>query len=296
ESGKTLETGITVSAKAAEEAASAGEAVKVPVEVKAEKTAEQAAPVKVTVPKTEEPVKVEIPVENLTEGTVAVLVKEDGSEEIIKTSTLSEEGVVVPLEGSATIKIVDNTKTFNDVKPTDWFAGNVAWAASHEIMKGIGGDTFNANANTNRGMVSQILFNLEGATAGNAAATAFGDVKPTDWFAPAVSWMAQNGIAQGDGKNFGADNIISREQLAMMFFNYAKFKGYDVTTRADLSKFSDTSSVSDYAKEAMSWAVGTGLFNGVAGKDGSVTLAAQGSTTRGMVAAIAERFCENIIK
>ena len=163
-------------------------------------------------------------------------------------------------------------------------------------MKGIGGDTFNANANTNRGMVSQILFNLDGATAGNTAASAFGDVKATDWFAPAVSWMAESGIAQGDGKDFGANNIISREQLALMFFNYAKFKGYDISTRADLSAFSDTSSVSDYAKEAMSWAVGTGLFNGVAGKDGKVTLVAQGSTTRGMAAAIAERFCENIIK
>ncbi|MBO4725019.1 MAG: S-layer homology domain-containing protein, partial [Firmicutes bacterium] len=244
------------------------------------------------------PVAVEIPVENMTAGTVAVIVYGDGTEEIVKTSVQGEDGIVVMLEGSETIKVIDNTKSFSDVSGNEWFAGNVAWAAAREIMKGIGGGIFDAGALTNRGMISQILFNLDGARATaaqeGAAAERFSDVSTSNWFVSSVGWMVANGIAQGRGDDFGATDPVTREQLAVMFFNYAKFIGADTSVSGTVVKFADGSEVSPWAQEAMAWAVGMGLIQGTLLDDGTIVLDPQGSSTRAMVAAITQRFCEGL--
>ena len=135
--GNTVSAEATISTQAIAEAATKNEAVTLPVEVKATSSREDAAPVAVTIPEGSESVTVEIPVENLTPGTVAVIVKADGTEEIVKTSTTGENGVVLTLDSSATIKLVDNTKSFGDVTGNEWFADNVAWSTSREIMNGI---------------------------------------------------------------------------------------------------------------------------------------------------------------
>ncbi len=293
--GNTVSAEAKVSEKAVEEAAKAGESIKVQVEVKAAASAEKAAPVTVTLPKTEKPVRVEIPVENVTASTVAVIVYDDGREEIVKTSTTGEDGVVLSLEGSATVKIVDNAKDFGDVKADDWFASSVAWAASHEVMNGVGGGSFEPNADTSRGMIAQLLFNLDGAEASGDTA-AFKDVAADDWFAGAVTWMVDAGIAKGQGESFGANDSVTREQLAVMLYNYAQHKGYDTTAQGDVSSFGDADGVSDYAKDALAWAVGVGLINGTTDKDGNIVLDAQGSATRAQVAAIMERFCDKVAK
>ncbi len=287
--GKVVSVEATVSEKAVAEAAKSGESVKLQAEVKAAATADAAAPITVALPKTDKPVKVEIPVENVTASTVAVIVRADGTEEIVKTSTTDGDGVVLSLDGGATLKVFDNAKSFGDVKSDDWFAGSVAWAASHEVMNGVGGGSFSPNATTSRGMIAQLLFNLDGAVASGDTA-AFSDVSADDWFAGAVTWMVDAGIAQGRGDSFGANDAVSREQLAVMLYNYAKFKGYDVSAQGDVSAFSDADSVSDYAKDTIAWAVGTGLINGMG--DGSV--APQGSATRAQVAAIVQRFCDKV--
>jgi hypothetical protein len=293
--GETVSAEATVSEKAVEDAAKAGENIKVQVEVKAADSAEKAAPVTVTLPKTEKPVRVEIPVENVTASTVAVIVFDDGREEIVKTSTNSETGVKLTLSGSATVKIVENAKAFGDVKADDWFASSVAWAASHEIMNGVGGGKFEPNAKTSRGMIAQLLFNLDGAEASGDTA-AFNDVAADDWFADAVTWMTVSGIAKGRGDSFGANDSVSREDLAVILYNYAQFKGYDVSAQGDVSAFGDADGVSDYAKDAIAWAVGTGLINGTTDASGGLILDAQGSATRGQVAAIMQRFCEKVAK
>ena len=234
-SGNVVSTEVNPSAKAIENAEKSGEPVTLPVEAKAGNDSKSAAEVKVTLPKGETGVTVEIPVENLTPGTVAVIVKPDGTEEIVKTSTTSRDGVVLTLDGSATVKIVDNTKAFSDVQ-----AG--------------------------------------------------------DWFADAVTWLVENGIAQGTGASFGADDPISREQLAVMLYNYAKFKGYDVSARGNVNGFPDAGVVDGYAQEALAWAVGVGLISGSTDGSGNVVLDPQGSATRGQIVAIIERFCENVVK
>ena len=294
-SGSVVSTETAPSTKAIENAEKSGEPVTLPVEVKATGDAASAPEVQITLPKGETGVRVEIPVENLTSGTVAVIVKPDGTEEIVKTSVTGKNGVVLTLEESATVKLVDNTKTFSDVQPNDWFAPYVAWAASRGIMNGMGDGTFAPNATASRAQIAQMLFNLDGAQA-NGDLAAFGDVHAGDWFADAVTWLVENGIAQGTGASFGADSPISREQLAVMLYNYAQFKGYDVSVSGDVSGFPDADKVDGYARSALAWAVGVGLISGSTDEHGNVVLDPQGSATRGQIAAIIERFCENVAK
>ena len=120
--GDVTDVSASVSNKAAKEAAETGEAVTLPVEVPAAMTTEDAPAVEVTVPKSAGAVKVEIPVEKVTPGTVAVIVHADGTEEIVTTSIPTENGVVLTLDGSATVKIVDNAKGFEDVHSVDHWA------------------------------------------------------------------------------------------------------------------------------------------------------------------------------
>ena len=296
--GNTVSAEVVPSSKAIEDAAKSGEAVTLPVEIKAATNAESAAEVRVTLPASvsaETPAKVEIPVENLAPGTVAVIVHADGTEEIVKTSTTSEDGVVLTLEESATVKIVDNTKYFSDVHTGDWFAPYIAWAASRGIMNGMGDGTFAPDATASRAQIAQMLFNLDGAKA-NGGLAAFADVHAGDWFADAVTWLVENGIAQGTGESFGADSPISREQLAVMLYNYAQFKGYDVSAHGDVSGFPDADKVDGYAQAALAWAVGAGLISGTTDENGNIVLDPQGSATRGQIAAIIERFCEKVAR
>lgn len=295
--GNTVAASATVSQQAVRNAARYGSAVKVPVSVKASNSAASAAAVDIALPETSEPVAVEIPVENVSAGTVAVIVHPDGTEEIVKTSTVGKDGVVLTLDGSAKVKIVDNSKYFADVPSNEWYADNVAWASSREIMNGTGDFAFAPNDPTSRSMVAQLLFNLDGAAAPNEITTLFADVNPSDWYANSVTWAVSSGIARGMGDNlFGADQVVTREQFAVMMYNYAQLKGYDVSTSSSLTSFPDADGVSDWAADAMAWAVGVGLINGTTDANGNTVLNAQGTATRAQVAAIMQRFCEKVAK
>ena len=164
-----------------------------PVEVAAADSAEDAVPIAITLPETAERVTVEIPVENLTPGTVAVLVHADGS---------------------ATVKIVDNTKVLADVDADAWYADAAAWAASREIMVGTGAG-FAPETDTSRGMFAQLLFNLDGAQPSGEIAP-FDDVAAGDWYADSVTWLVENGIAQGKGDTFDPNGPVTRAQVAAL--------------------------------------------------------------------------------
>ena len=295
ESGKVVAVEAKVSETAAESAAKSGEAVTLPVTVTAAQSAENATAVEITVPKDAESVKVEIPVEDVKPGTVAIIVHEDGTEEIVKTSTTSKDGVVLALESGASVKVVDNTRTFNDVSGSEWYADNVTWAASREVMNGVGGNTFAPNADTNRAMVTQILYNLDSGKADGAIPT-FSDVSANDWYADSVTWAVSNGVARGEGSSFGANDAVTREQLAVMLYNYADMKGYRTSDRGDMSRFADNGRTSSWATDAMAWAVGVGILNGSENADGSVSLNPQGNASRAQVTAMTERFCGKAAK
>lgn len=295
ESGKVVAVEAKVSETAAESAAKSGEAVTLPVTVTAAQSAENATAVEITVPKDAESVKVEIPVEDVKPGTVAIIVHEDGTEEIVKTSTTSGNGVVLALESGASVKVVDNTRTFNDVSGSEWYADNVTWAASREVMNGVGDNTFAPNEDTNRAMVTQILYNLDSGKADGAIPT-FSDVSANDWYADSVTWAVSNGVARGEGSSFGANDAVTREQLAVMLYNYADMKGYRTTDRGDMSRFADNGRTSSWATDAMAWAVGVGILNGSENADGSVSLNPQGNASRAQVTAMTERFCGKAAK
>ena len=81
-----------------------------------------------------------------------------------------------------------------------------------------------------------------------------------------------------------------------MLYNYAQFKGYDVSAHGDVSGFPDADKVDGYAQAALAWAVGAGLISGTTDENGNIVLDPQGSATRGQIAAIIERFCEKVAR
>lgn len=289
--GNTLSAVANVSEKAVSDAAASGDAVKLPIEVEAADGAMWAGEIEVNLPANSGEVKVDIPVSNVSDSTVAIIVHADGTEEIVKMSVASEDGVLLTLDGSTTLKIVDNTKSFNDVAGNEWFAKTVAWASSHEIMNGMGDGGFSPDTPMSRAMLAQMLFNVDGAKGGSVT-DAFGDVKAGQWFAESVTWALENGVAQGDGANFNPDQTLTREQMVVMIYNYAKGKGYDTTRSTSLNAFNDAGSVASWAQDAMGWAVDVGLIGGM----GDGTVAPQGNATRAQLATIMQRFVAFTLK
>lgn len=180
--------------------------------------------------------------------------------------------------------------SFIDVSTGDWFAPAVDYVSAKGMMNGSNG-YFSPYDSLTRGMIAQILYNLEGGT--GSFAIAYPDVSASDWYANAVSWVSANGIMSGYGSGlFGANDSVTREQLALTLYSYAKVKGYDTSASAELTAFADGASTSEWAKPAMQWAVANGLFSGKTGN----RLDPQGTATRAEVASILMRFCETIAK
>ncbi len=185
--------------------------------------------------------------------------------------------------------------SFDDINGDEWFAESVFWAAKRGIMTGTGDGKFMPYLIANRAQIAQLLYNLDGKkTAGSSVS--FKDVRPSDWYAQSVSWLIESAIAQGMGESFGALENVSREQLAVMLYNYAKLKGYDVSLSGSIDSFEDSASVSPWAKDAVSWAVDAGIITGTSYGYGSPVLDPQGSATRAQIAVMIERFCEKVVK
>lgn len=158
----TVKAEASGSTTAVEDAQKENKAVTVPVEVKATTDTKSVPVVSVSIPKSADKVKVEVPVINLTSGTVAVLVHADGTEEIVKTCTNGKNGAVLNVSGGVTVKIVDNFKNFNDTA-SHWSKDEVNFAVSREIFNGVGNNNFGVSAPMTRGMVNTVLARLSGA-------------------------------------------------------------------------------------------------------------------------------------
>jgi hypothetical protein len=217
-------------------------------------------------------IKAKIPV---TDGNVAVLVHADGTEQIIKKSVVKEGVATVPLSGSATIKVIDNSKAFGDVGLGAWYADAVRFASSHELFNGTGDDSFSPDLNMTRGMLMTVLARIEEQdTEGGAR-----------WYSKGVDWSRANDLS--DGTNPDAE--ITREQLATILYRYAAMLELDTAAKGDVSRFADADEVSAYAKDAVAWAIGTGLMQG----RGADSIAARGTATRAEVATVLQRFIES---
>ena len=177
---------------------------------------------------------------------------------------------------------------FTDVSEKDWFYGDVMFVYENGLMLGTSKTLFSPHGTATRGMMATILWRMEGSPAPKGK-NSFTDVEAGKWYADAITWTAENGIFAGYGKDkFGPDDPITREQLAAIFYRYADYKGYNLTVKGNLDKFKDADKVTDYAKTAMQWAVGSGLMKGKSGN----LLDPQGTATRAEIAAMLHRFIE----
>ena len=177
---------------------------------------------------------------------------------------------------------------FTDVSEKDWFYGDVMFVYENGLMLGTSKTLFSPHGTATRGMMATILWRMEGSPAPKGK-NSFTDVEAGKWYADAITWTAENGIFAGYGKDkFGPDDSITREQLAAIFYRYADYKGYNLTVKGNLDKFKDADKVTDYAKTAMQWAVGSGLMKGKSGN----LLDPQGTATRAEIAAMLHRFIE----
>ena len=151
---------------------------------------------------------------------------------------------------------------FNDVSTYDWFYDAVMYAYSNGIMNGLDTNVFGPNETTTRAMLVTMIYRAVGEPAVRGTNT-FRDVAANTWYTDAIIWASTNGIVTGvDDGLFNPNGAITREQLATILYRYAKYVGDDVSASASLAGFTDAGSISDYAKDAMSWAVAAGLFEG----------------------------------
>ena len=181
---------------------------------------------------------------------------------------------------------------FADVSQSAWYHAAVDYVLEQGIMSGVSADRFGPEDTLTRAMAAQMLWALEGKPVVNYLMQ-YGDVAQGAWYAEAVRWASAQGVMSGySGETFGPEDNITREQLALILFNYADQAGYDVDGRADLSGCADEAAVSGWAVTALEWAVDAGL---ISGREGSA-LAPAATATRAEVAQIFMNFLENVAK
>lgn len=178
-----------------------------------------------------------------------------------------------------------------DVELNAWYHEAVDYVVEHGIMAGVSATAFQPNGSLTRGQVVQILHNLEGKPEETAEAP-FTDTAG-HWALEAIAWAAQNNVVAGyDDGTFGPEKLVTREEFAQMMYNYAKFKGYDLTAGGDLTQFPDAGAISDWAETALSWANGKSLING----HDNGTIDPQGNTTRAQAASIMKNFDLKVVE
>ena len=236
----TAET--TLSSKAIETAKRNGEAVKAPVEVKATRDSDTAPTVKIELPRNSGETKVEIPVSNVKPGTVAVLVHADGTEEIVKNSLPTEDGIQLTVNGGATVKIVDNSKDFIDTR-SHWAKDAIDFVSARELVNGMNDSIYAPNNSTTRAQLWTILARQNDAdlNGGNT------------WYEKAQLWSKNKGISDGTEPNAA----INRAQMVTMLW-----RTVGQPTAGGTANFTDVPADSYYAS-AVAWAVENGITDGV---------------------------------
>ena len=295
--GNTLSAEAEISEAALNAALESGEPIRVPATVRPTDDPEKAAPVRITLPELAtapaniaEMPRVEIEVSQSGSGVVAFEKQPDGTMKLVQECRIGS--VIVPVSGSCELVIVDNSKSFSDVSAAAWYGDSVDYVTAREVFNGMGDGTFAPGEKMNRAMAAQILYNFDrSAEAGDGSS--FKDVSAEDWFSGAVGWAAANGIIVGYDGGYAPTANITRQDLVTVLWRYMKTVGYDVEgAEADLLAYADGEKVSDYAAEAMRWAISTGVITGY--PDG--TLHPRSTATRAEVAAIMQRVIEKAMK
>lgn len=190
----------------------------------------------------------------------------------------------------STVYADNSSVSFTDVNATDWFSDAVQYVSQNGLMSGTDNAIFSPDDPITRGQIVTILHRLEGTP--SSAGMTFADVPNGKYYANAVAWSSANNIMGGYGDGlFAPEDPITREQLATTIYRYTQYKRYDATITGNVAAFSDGETVSSYAVDAVNWAIGAGLLNGM----GDNMFAPTKSSTRAQAATILMRFCENIV-
>ena len=201
-----------------------------------------------------------------------------------------------PVNNTPTVPENNNRPSYNsgtvyyrDVPANAWYYSAVQYAYRYNLMSGTSNGVFSPNQTTNRAMVVTMLYNMAGRP--SVSGGRFDDVASDAWYADAVVWAAKNGITSGYGGFFRPGEAVTREQMALMLYNYAKLQSCDVSAQSGLSGFRDTARITPQAQKAVSWANAEGLLNGVSGG----RLDPKGLVTRAQIASILMNFRENVM-
>ena len=202
------------------------------------------------------------------------------------------------VSGTVTVAVTGDYAplNFEDVALSDWFYDAVYYVNLNGIMTGYGENptSFGPYDTMKRAEFAATLYRISGSPE-TEIITRFPDVEEEDWFIGPVSWAVEAGVVQGyeDTQTFRPYNSIQRQEMAVMLYRYAQYMGYDTSAKADLGSYADADQVFDYAREAMEWAVGSGI---ISGKYGETLLDPSSGTSRAECAVMLQRFMTKFVQ
>lgn len=262
--GSVIQAEAKIFEAAAHKATRENTAVLLPIQIPVAASSEQAPLVQIHVP--DGGVKVKVPLKNATFGTVPVILHADGTEELVKKSIIAEDGVILRLEHSTTLKIVDNTKIFEDVPMTHWAKAAIDFVTARDIFTGSTEQTFSPMEQTTRGQLVTALASLDGMDTSTAT------------MQDRIAWAVARGITDGSAP----DEAISRQQLVTMLWRYI-----GMHPSRYIPDHPDAFSIASYAQPALAWALENKIISGYT--DG--LLRPQASASRAHVAVMLLRYC-----
>lgn len=229
----------------------------------------------------------------VTEDTyvIAYAVKEGFADSETSHFSYTVQEETPPVVGPGPGPDTGDTLPFTDVPQGAWYRAAVEYVYLHDLMRGVSETEFSPNTRLTRGQVAQILYNLEGKPLVSKKTT-FTDVQG-HWASGPIAWAEDAGVVAGyQNKTYRPENYVTREELAQMLYNYAKYKKYDLAALGDLDQFPDGDQVQGWAEDAVAWANGNGLINGFEDD----TLRPQGDSTRAQAASILMNFDQNVVE
>ena len=225
-------------------------------------------------------------------GQLVVIVYPDGTEKVVKKAVTENGQTKLLLDTNATVKLVDYANNYSDVTDGVWYNSAVDFVTGRKLFSGVSDTAFAPDVVFSRAMAATVLYRLAEPDA-EALDNPFHDVAKDAWYAQSVAWAANVGVVGGYGnETFGPKDSVTREQFVAMLYRFAKSENSNLENRGSLQQFADEDTVSDWAKEAMTWAVDAGIINGLSDK----TLNPSGTTTRAQAAVMLQRFVEFIVQ
>lgn len=222
------------------------------------------------------------------------LVGEDTSAVFTMDSGLAKVGVQGSFEKTES---GEKAAPFTDVSRSDWYSSAVDYVYFQQLFSGTGDGLFSPMASMDRAMIVTVFYNMAGAPQGemDASTAVFSDVPAGQWYAPYVSWAADQGVTAGTGEDtFSPEQAVTRREAVALLYSFGtNYLGLELTERADLTPYEDAAAVASWGGEAVAWAVGAGLLS--SSDADLMLLSPDESATRAQVAVMLQNFAEKYL-